>query len=572
MPKNLNFKECTDENGKTYIKTKLKGKALMSIPQLNKGTSFTLEEREKFHLDGKLPYNVETLDVQADRAYGQYKMKITPMAKNIYLNELHDRNQTVFYKLVGDHLEEMLPIVYTPTVGDAVKCYSEEFRKPRGLYIAYPDRHKIPDMLQNRTNPAISIIVTSDAEGVLGIGDQGVGGMYIPVAKLMVYSLCAGIDPNEHLPIYLDAGTNNEKLLNDPLYLGWRNKRITGKEYDEFMDLFIDAVKAEFPGLFLHWEDFGRDNARRNLERFEDQLCTFNDDMQGTAAVTLSALLAATKAAGLEFKDQKIIIFGGGTAGAGIADQIKESLMMHGLSEDEALNCFWMIDRYGLLVEDMDSLVDFQRPYARKRSEVESWASDGENGITLAEVVNRAHPTTLVGCSTVHGAFKEDLIRTMAAHTDRPIIFPLSNPTPLAEADPNDLLKWTNGKALIATGSPFPDVSYNGEEHKIAQCNNALVFPGLGLGIVAVKATRLTEGMLFAACHSLSDHAPIHTDPNGTLLPPIGDAPSVSFGIAVAVANQAIKDGVAQEPEGGVEAAIKAIQWKPEYCRYELDE
>ena len=565
MTNNRSFTESRDENGKRIIHTALCGKALLNIPQINKGTAFSEAEREQFKLFGKLPHAVETLQQQVDRAYLQYQRKTTPMAKNVYLNELHSRNTTVFYKLVSQHLAEMLPIVYTPTVGEAVKCYSEEFRKPRGLYIAYPDRHRIREMLRNRTNPDIDIIVTSDAEGVLGIGDQGVGGIYIPVAKLMVYTLCGGIDPNKHLPIYLDVGTNNDALLNDPMYLGWRHKRITGEEYDEMMALFVDAVKAEFPGLFLHWEDFGRDNARRNLERFQDELCTFNDDMQGTAAVTLSALLSASKAAKVTFTDQKIVIFGAGTAGAGIADQIKACMMQQGLSEAEALDRFWLIDRFGLLVDDMESLVDFQKPYARTRADVQAWATDESGAITLAEVVKHVNPTTLIGCSTCHGAFTESIIKDMAAHTDKPIIFPLSNPTPLAEADPNDLLKWTEGKALIATGSPFNDVTYNGEKRTIAQCNNALVFPGLGLGIVATKSRHLTDNMLFAACYSLSEHAPIHGDAKAPLLPPINEAPNVSFDIGVAVAKQAIEDGVAKTPERGIEGEINYIQWQPEY-------
>ncbi len=562
--------KLSEINGQKIIQTHLTGKALMCIPQLNKGSAFTAEERKIFKLLGKLPYRVETLEEQVQRAYNQFSHYATSIEKNIYLNELHDTNQILFYKLVLENLEEIIPIIYTPTVGDAVINYSEEFRRPRGLYISYEDRHQIREILKNRTNPEVDIIVTTDAEGVLGIGDQGIGGIYIPIAKLMVYSLCGGLNPAKHLPIYLDTGTNNQKLLDDPLYLGWRHTRISGQEYDEFIGLFVEAVKAEFPGIFLHWEDFGRDNARRNLDRFKDSMCTFNDDMQGTAAVTLAGLLSATKAAGINFQDQRIVVFGAGTAGVGISDQIKSSLMQHGLTEKEALACFWLIDRDGLLVQGKAGLMDFQKPYARSPQEVEHWDKNAKGGIDLAEVVRHVGPTTLIGCSTCHGAFKEDIIKNMAKKTMRPIIFPLSNPTPLAEADPNDLLLWTEGKALIATGSPFHDVSYRGRKVIIPQCNNALVFPGLGAGIVAVKAKRLTENMLFAACNTLAKYSPIHQNPTDPILPSIKDALKIGLKIAEAVAEQAIKDGVADLPPNGIKAALEKIRWTPEYVPFQF--
>jgi malate dehydrogenase (oxaloacetate-decarboxylating) len=552
-------------DGSPTIETRLTGKALLSVPQLNKGTAFTLEERKLFKLSGKLPSRVETIEDQIKRAYAQFTRYETSIEKNIYLNELHDTNQVLFYRLVLENLEEMIPMIYTPTVGDAVINYSEEFRRPRGLYIAYEDRFEIREILKNRTNPEVDIIVTTDSEGVLGIGDQGIGGMCIPIAKLMVYSLCGGLNPAKHLPIYLDVGTNNQKLLDDPLYLGARHPRISGEQYDEFIGLFVEAVRAEFPHIFLHWEDFGRENARKNLDRYKDKMCTFNDDMQGTAAVALAALLSATKAAQLDFIDQRIVILGAGTAGVGIADQIKASLIQHGLSEKEALACFWLVDRQGLLVEGDQTLLDFQQPYARPVSEVSHWDKNAKGVFDLAEVVRRVGPTTLIGCSTCHGAFKEDIIKTMAQKTLRPIIFPLSNPTPLAEADPNDLLLWTEGKALIATGSPFPDVSYRGRKVIVPQCNNALVFPGLGAGIVAVKARRLTDNMLFAACHSLANASPVHKNANAPILPPLREALEISFHIAEAVAKQAIQDGVADEPKEGVTKALEKIRWSPSY-------
>jgi len=562
--------KLTSKEGESIVETHLTGKALLNIPQLNKGSAFTEEERKIFRLSGKLPHRVETLEEQVKRAHLQFTRYETSIEKNIYLNDLYDMNQILFYKLVLENLEEMIPIIYTPTVGDAVINYSEEFRRPHGLYLTYEDRFKIREMLKNRTNPDVDIIVTTDAESILGIGDQGVGGIFIPIAKLMVYSLCGGLNPARHLPIYLDVGTDNQKLLEDPFYLGWRHPRISGPKYDEFIGLFVDAVRAEFPGVFLHWEDFGRENARKNLDRYRETLCTFNDDMQGTAAVTLAALLSATQVINLKFTDQRIVVLGAGTAGVGIADHIKSSLMQHGLSEKEALACFWLIDREGLLVQGAPGVLNFQAPYARSPQELEHWDKNAKGGFDLAEVVRRVGPTTLIGCSTCHGAFKEDIIKTMARKTLRPIIFPLSNPTPLAEADPNDLLLWTEGKALIATGSPFPDVSYRGKKIHIPQCNNALIFPGLGAGIVGIKARKLTENMLFAACQTLAKYAPVHQDPKASILPAIKDALEINFKIAEAVAEQAIQDGVADRPKEGVKATLEKNRWTPKYVPFVL--
>lgn len=559
--------------GSRYLETALTGKALMSIPQLNKGTAFSLEERWTFGLQGKLPFAIETIDQQADRCYQQYIRFKTPLEKNIYLKNLHNINETLFYYLVRQHLDEMLPVIYTPTVGEAVKTYSLEFRRARGLYIAYPDRHRIPELLKQRTNPAIDIIVASDAEGVLGIGDQGVGGMDIPVAKLMVYTLCAGLHPSRYLPVFLDAGTNNKALLEDPFYLGWRHERVRGDAYDEMMYLFVKAVKENCPDVFLHWEDFGRDNARRNLERFKDELCSFNDDMQGTGAVTVSALLAATKAANLPFNEQKIVIFGAGTAGAGIADQICQAMIHAGLSEQEAKSRFWFIDRAGLLLNNMDFLADFQKPYARDSEEVTGWFKLADGSVDLSEVVRRIKPTTLIGCSTKAGAFNSTILRAMAASQEYPIIFPLSNPTELAEATPEEILKYTDGKALIATGSPFGGISFQGKHRRIAQCNNALVFPGIGLGVIAIGARKLTNGMLWAACEALSNYAPVKEDITQPLLPPLGQALEVSFGVAKAVAQQAIAEGVSsyeQLSEVEVEQKITDKVWHPQYYPYKL--
>jgi malate dehydrogenase (oxaloacetate-decarboxylating) len=562
-----------EKTNEIYIETSLKGKPLLTIPQINKGTAYTEEERWEFDLIGKLPYSIETIEQQEVRAYKQFSRFNTDLEKHIYLRNLHGTNETLFYKLVKDHLEEMLPIVYTPTVGEAVRKYSLEFRKPRGLYISYPDRHKIKDILKNRTNLSISLIVASDAEGVLGIGDQGVGGMEIPVAKLMVYTLCAGFNPNNYLPVFLDAGTNNQELLDDPLYLGWRHKRVSGKEYDEMIKLFVEAVKDEFPGVFLHWEDFGRDNARKNLEKYQDELCSFNDDMQGTAVVTVAALLSAIKASKLFISDHRIVVYGAGTAGVGITDEIVKTFMRMGLSKKAALEKFWLIDRNGLLHEGMkhsDEIAGFQKPYVRDKSDIKGFEIS-DNGITLAEVVKQVRPTILIGCSTVAGAFTQDIIKDMASDVERPIIFPLSNPTRLAEATPEDLLTWTEGKALVATGSPFPPVinSRTCVARVIAQSNNALAFPGIGLGVIAVKAKKLTDEMLWVATEVICEMAPVHDNPTAPILPPLGLADEVSEKVAFEVAKQAVIDGVAEElSDEEISERIKNIQWKPQYYEY----
>ncbi len=549
-----------EQTGAMWVETALTGKSLLTLPALNKGTAFTEKERTKFGLIGKLPYQIESIEEQKCRAYEQYKSFRSDIGKYSFLKNLHNINETLFYRLVRDNLGEMLPIIYTPTVGEAVKRYSRQFISPRGLYIAYPDRHRMKEIINNRTNHEINIIVASDAEGVLGIGDQGVGGIEIPVAKLMVYTLCAGINPGQYLPVFLDAGTNNKKLLEDPLYLGWRNERVSGEAYDEMIQLFIEAVKESMPDAFLHWEDFGRDNARKNLERFEDEMCSFNDDMQGTAAVLVAALLSACKIGGLEFADQRIIIFGAGTAGIGIADEIVRVLVMCGLSEKEAYSKFWCIDKDGLLIDGVEAL-DFQKPYVRKKSEVDAWAKDKMGGVAIEEVVRRVAPTTLIGCSGVAGAFTDEIISEMNRSNGRPIIFPLSNPTERCERAPSDIIRLTEGSALVATGSPFAPVGYKGKVYRIAQCNNALVFPGIGLGVVAMKCKKLTQNMLWAACKTLSKY-PVKDDS-------LDEAYSVSRQIAFSVAMQAVKDKVtAIESTQDIWHRIDNTVWEPKYYPY----
>ncbi|WP_116964495.1 NAD-dependent malic enzyme [Fastidiosibacter lacustris] len=560
--KRFEFKR-NPETGEMWVETDLQGKSLLTLPSLNKGTAFSEREREEFGLLGKLPFQIESLEEQKTRAYQQYKSFRSNIGRHSFLKNLHNINETLFYRLVRDNLNEMLPIIYTPTVGEAVMHYSEKFLSPRGLYVAYPDRYKMREILHNRTNSDIDIIVVSDAEGVLGIGDQGVGGIEIPVAKLMVYTLCAGINPGRYLPVFLDAGTNNKHLLEDPLYLGWRHERVRGEKYDEMVQLFIEAVKAEMPDTFLHWEDFGRDNARKNLLKYQNEICSFNDDMQGTAAVALAALISASKHANIEFCDQKFVIFGSGTAGIGIADEIVNALVRLGFTKQQAYDHFWCIDKDGLLIDDQQ-MMDFQRPYARTRELVKDWSHDEQGRISLLEVVKQAKPTTLIGCSSVANAFSDDVILEMADNIERPIIFTLSNPTSRCERIPQDIIRLTEGRALIATGSPFDDVGYKGKVYRIAQSNNALVFPGIGLGIVAIQAKRFTENMLWAACKALANYS---TQDDDALLPKLSEAYSVSRQVAFAVARQAIEDGVAEDVDD-IWRKIDHVIWEPKYYPY----
>lgn len=567
----LDFKLIKNpETGVKYLETALRGKALLTIPQLNKDTAFTEEERQTLDLLGKLPMRVETLAEQVERCYEQYQGYETLLQKNIYLNELHNRNQVLFYKLVSEHLAEMIPVVYTPVVGSAVKAFSHAFRSTRGLYIAYPNRDHIRQMLKNRSNVEIDLLLVTDGESILGIGDQGMNGMPIPIAKLMLYTLFAGIDPLRTLPIQLDVGTNNEALLHDPLYLGWRHPRISGEQYDAFIEQFIDAVKTECPHAFLHCEDFGRTNASRVLEAYKDRLCIFNDDIQGTGVVTLAAILAAVAATKMELSEHRIVIFGAGTAGVGIADEIFHAMVRDGMDPNDARKRLWLMGRHGLLCSDTENLRPEQRPYARLPSEVENWRREENGIIALLEVVKQVKPTVLIGCSSTPNAFNKAIIEQMAANTERPIILPLSNPTELCEALPSDILAWSRGKALIATGSPFDDVIFEGKHFSIAQCNNALVYPGIGLGVIAARAKKLTPNMLWAACQALCHAAPIRTSCDEPLLPHLRDAQKTALNIADAVARCAIQEGVAELsfPIDDLAEHMQQLFWAPHYLAY----
>lgn len=564
---------------KTSIETKLMGDQLLNAPQLNKGTAFTNDERHEFNLLGKLPTRVETIEQQVVRAYEQYCFYQTKEQKNIFLYELHNTNEILFYKLVEEHIEEMLPIVYTPHVATAVQKFSNQFRQARGLYISYSDRSHLDKILDNRTNPEIDLIVVTDGERILGIGDQGVGGMQIPTAKLMLYSLLGGVNPLKTLPIILDVGTNNQTLLNDPLYLGWHHPRLAGEEYANFIDDFVNAVKRKFSHIYLHWEDFGRDNAAPILERYRSQICSFNDDIQGTAVVTLTALLTALKKTKQKITDQRIVILGAGSAATGIADLICMMMTHEGISMEEARSKFWLLNSKGLITDQTQKTTPSQKPYIRNSNELKNWQVKNGNEISLVDVVANVKPTILIGCSTVPNAFNEEIVKIMAAHTEYPIIFPLSNPTDKSEALPVDLIKWTNGKALIATGSPFDPVNYNGRNITIAQCNNAFVYPGIGLGTLATKAKAVSDEMLLAACLELFNETSNVEDFTQPLLPSIKNAAKIGHKIGYAVAQQAYNEKLATVKINGknsaeISTAIKNIvddyHWKIGYMSYEL--
>ena len=569
------FTEKTDPlTGQKVYEIEIKGKQLLLNSFLNKDTAFSVDERKAFGLDGLIPDVVETLDEQVVRVYGQYLKKETDIEKNIFLTQLYDRNETLFFRLLQEHLTEMVPIFYTPTIGDVVKQFNQNFRRPRGLFISYPQMANIDNILNNVTDPSrIKAICITDSEAVLGIGDQGIGGIVISIAKLAMYTLCAGFHPHHILPIVLDVGTNNKELLQNPLYLGWRHERIRGQQYVDFIDTFVTAIRKKFPNIYLHWEDFGRQTARKNLDRYRNEMCTFNDDMQGTAAVNLGAILTGLKINKTKMQDQRVVIHGAGTAGCAIADQIVQAMIEEGLTEKEAQLKIFLIDKNGLLHSelDQDSLEYFQKRYVQPAEVYQKWKCIQAKLITLAEVVSNVKPTILIGTSTQRGAFTKEIALNMAEHCERPLIFPLSNPTELCEALPSDLLEWTQGRALIATGSPFASVRYNGRIYEIGQCNNAFVFPGLALGIVATKTTRVTEKMLVACAQTISECVNVNREQGFSLIPSLNDIRSVSYKIAFAVGKAAQESGVA--PAITDEELMHNIQkytWKTSYAKYEL--
>jgi len=540
------------------------GPSLLELPLLNKGSAFSQEERLSFNLIGLLPQNVETIEEQAERAYRQYQLCQSDLDRHITLRAIQDDNETLFFRLLEDHLEEMLPIIYTPTVGEACQEFSNIYRNHRGLFISYPDRDHMDDILRSATKDNVKVIVVTDGERILGLGDQGIGGMGIPIGKLSLYTACGGISPANTLPIMLDVGTNNQTLLNDPMYMGWRHNRISQKEYDAFIEQFIQAVKRRWPDAMLQFEDFAQTNAMPLLERYRDELCCFNDDIQGTASVCVATLLAACKAKGEPVSEQRVAFVGAGSAGCGIAEQIIVAMQDEGLSEAEARERIFMVDRFGLLTSDMVDLYDFQARLAQPAQSTAGWP-----GTDLQDVVEQVKPTILIGVSGQRGLFTEDVIKALHAGCDRPVVMPLSNPTSKVEATPADVLTWTQGQALVATGSPFTPVTLNGQTYPIAQCNNAYIFPGIGLGVLAVGADRITDTMLMAASKALANQAPMVQTGEGALLPPLSEIRETSKLIAFAVARQAQADGVAlMSSEEHVRDTIEANFWTPRYRRY----
>ena len=542
------------------------GMDLLNRQGLNKGTAFTEDERRKFGLQGLLPPFVETLDEQVVRAYEAYKRKDDDLERHIYLRALQDTNEVLFYRLLLEHVEEMTPIVYTPTVALACEQFSHIYRRPRGIFISYPLRDSIPQLLRNRPNENVDVIVVTDGERILGIGDQGAGGLGIPIGKLSLYTLLGGIRPDRTLPIVLDVGTNNKERLNDPEYLGWRHERVTGEAYFDFVDQFVQAVKQELPGTCLQWEDFATPHALPILNRYRDQLLTFNDDIQGTSAVALGAILGAVSVTGKGLKEQQIVMLGAGSAGIGVADGLRAAMKGEGLSEEEASSRFWVIDKDGLLHTARKDLTHEQNVYAQPESRIDGWPRSSNGHIGLADVIGNTNATILIGLSTVGGAFTESIVREMARKAERPIIFPLSNPTSKSEAKAEDLIRWTDGRALVATGSPSDPVSYDGKKIQIAQCNNVYIFPAMGLGVVASGARRVTEPMMQAAARALARNSPALKDSSGSLLPPLTDLRRVAAEIAVAVAMEAQRDGVAPESsENELRQRVLQTQWTPAY-------
>ena len=532
---------------------------------LDHGVAFTKAERKALGLTGRLPSGVLTLDQQAERAYRQLHAQPDDLAKNVYLEQLHDRNEVLYYKVLADHLAELLPIVYDPTVGDAIEQYSHEYRRPRGIFLSIdqPDDIEASFATLGLGPDDVDLIVCSDAEEILGIGDWGVGGIQIAVGKLAVYTAAAGVNPRRVIPVSLDVGTDNEGLLNDPLYIGNRHARIRGEAYDAFIEKYLQTASSLFPRALLHFEDFGPGNARRILVSYGDKYRIFNDDMQGTGAITLAALLAAVKVSGVPMREQKLLVFGAGTAGVGIADQIHDAMVRDGASPAQATAQVWLIDKQGLLTSDMPGLRDFQQPYARDPQEVKGWASS-RGGIYLPEAVRHVKPTVLLGTSTVHGAFTQEVIVAMSEGTERPIVFPISNPTSRIEAMPADVIAWSKGKALVAVGIPVPPVDYHGVTYQIGQANNALVYPGLGLGTIVSGASKVTAGMLRAAAEAVAGQVDVSA-PGAPLVPPVSNLRASSATTAVAVVQAAIDEGVAKIKPGNLVQAVQDAMWQPAY-------
>ncbi len=554
------------------VRIRARGNAVLTSPMLNRGTAFTGLERHALGLTGLLPSEVTTMESQLRRVYEQYGRQPGDLAKNVYLGNLRDRNEVLFYRLLTEHLTEMLPIVYTPTIGLAIERFSHEFRRPRGVYLSVDEPEDVEQALRNVGGGPddVDLVIATDSEGILGIGDQGVGGIDIAIGKLSVYTAAAGIHPRRIIPVVLDVGTDNLWLLNDDMYLGNRHARVRGARYDELIDAYVTASTKLFPHAMLHWEDFGAGNARRILEKYADQCCTFNDDLQGTAAAVLAAAFAAIRVTGGRLADQRVVIHGAGTAGLGIADMMRDVMVSEGLSRAAATARFYAVDRGGLLdASQSGRLYDFQARYARPPEELAGWPRNHGGEIGLAEVVEQVAPTMLIGTSTQAGAFTEQIVTRMAERVARPIIMPLSNPTSKAEAHPADLIRWTDGRALVAAGSPFPPIEHAGRQHEIAQANNALVFPGIGLGVTAARARRISVGMISAAANAVASLAARGT-PGASLLPQMDNLRLISATVGVAVAQAAAADGLADVPVTDPIQQVYQAMWRPEYPDFEI--
>jgi malate dehydrogenase (oxaloacetate-decarboxylating) len=554
------------DEGRT-VETDRTGHDVLNTPVLNKGSAWSEEERIRLGLLGLLPYHVSTIEEQLARVYRNYQQRTNDLDRYLYLTDLQDRNETLFYRLLLEHITEMMPIIYTPEVGVACQRYSHLFHRPRGLFISYPHRDQIETML--RAWPfadQVRVIVVTDGERILGLGDQGMGGIGIPIGKLTLYSLCAGIHPATTLPIVLDVGTNNPALLNDPLYLGWRHERVRGREYDDFIEQFVTAVEKVFPHALLQWEDFAKDNARNLLDRYRDRILSFNDDIQGTGAVTLAGWLAAVEISGVPLADQRIVMLGAGSAATGIAEQIVAVMVEAGIPLEQARRTIWLIDSRDLVHTRRTGLEAVKMLYAQPYEMLEGWTREGSEAFTLYDVVSNVRPTCLIGTSAQPGAFDERTIREMARHVERPVIFPLSNPTSKSEAVPADLIAWTEGRALVATGSPFEPVTYGGRTFTIGQCNNVFIFPGVGLGVIAVGAKRVTDAMFIAAARALSAFSPARQDPTASLYPSLTQVRDVSRAVAQAVAAEAVRSGLAAPLSAEEQTArINATMWTPAY-------
>ncbi len=556
------------EDTQRYLYIPHSGPSLLETPLLNKGSAFTSRERAAFNLTGLVPPRYETIEEQVERAYMQYSSFDETLNKHIYLRAIQDNNETLFYRLIQKHIDEMMPIIYTPTVGDACEQFSDIYRSSRGLFVSWEERHQLDDIVRNATKRKVKVIVVTDGERILGLGDQGIGGMGIPIGKLSLYTACGGISPAYTLPVMLDVGTNNEKLLNDPMYMGARHPRIGQEDYDEFVDMFINAVKRRWPDVMIQFEDFAQPNAMPLLNRYRNKVCCFNDDIQGTAAVTLGTILAACRMKKQRLSEMNVAFVGAGSAGCGIAEMLIQQMVYEGISDSQARKQVFMVDRFGLLTEGMEGLRDFQQRLQQSSSDLADWTFSGDYP-SLLDVMNCAKPDVLIGVSGQPGLFTEQVIRAMKQNCELPIIFPLSNPSRQVEARPEQVIEWTDGEVVIATGSPFKPVEYKGRVFAIAQCNNAYIFPGIGLGVVAAKAKLISDEMLMAASNALADASPMVNTGEGALLPPLEAIAQISRDIAFAVAKVAMAQGLALElSDEALKQSIERNFWKAEYRPY----